>query len=105
MPSALLVAQRGVVCKSPNLFFMGPANLLVFRKQHTMTIEQQRDIGRHFGPLHRHPTYAVPRRGDLDDVVGESHDRQRTLLIFSGLLRQELATGLIRLLSGRALPL
>ena len=44
----------------------------VFRKQHTLTIEQQRDIGRHFGPLHRHPTYAVPRRGDLDDVVGES---------------------------------
>jgi len=41
-----------------------------------MTIEQQRDIGRHFGPLHKHPTYAVPRRGDLDDVVGKSRDLQ-----------------------------
>lgn len=46
-------------------------NPSVFRKQLSMTIDQQRDIGRHFGPLHKHPTYAIPRRGDLDDVVGE----------------------------------
>jgi len=44
---------------------------VVFRKQHTLTIEGQRDLGRYFGPLHKHATYAVPRRGDLDDVVGE----------------------------------
>lgn len=44
---------------------------VVFRKQHTLTIEGQRDLGRHFGPLHKHATYAVPRRGDLDDLVGE----------------------------------
>lgn len=36
-----------------------------------MTIESQRDLGAHFGPLHKHATYAVPRRGDLDDVVGK----------------------------------
>lgn len=36
-----------------------------------MTIEQQRELGKHFGPLHKHATYATPRRGDLDDVVGE----------------------------------
>jgi sulfonate dioxygenase len=55
--SALLVAQKGVV---------------FFRGQQDMTIESQRDLGAHFGPLHKHATYAVPRRGDLDDVVGES---------------------------------
>lgn len=37
-----------------------------------MTIESQRDLGAHFGPLHKHATYAVPRRADLDDVVGKS---------------------------------
>ncbi|ORX38373.1 hypothetical protein BD324DRAFT_620609 [Kockovaella imperatae] len=51
---ALLIAQRGVV---------------FFRKQHDLTIDQQRALGAYFGPLHKHPTYATPRRGDLDDVV------------------------------------
>lgn len=54
---ALLVAQKGVV---------------FFRGQQDMTIESQRDLGAHFGPLHKHATYATPRRGDLDDVVGKS---------------------------------
>jgi sulfonate dioxygenase len=49
-----------------------PCSSAVFRKQHTLTIEKQRELGQHFGPLHKHPTYAVPRRGDLDDVVGAS---------------------------------
>lgn len=44
---------------------------IVFRNQQSMTIEQQRELGKHFGPLHKHATYATPRRGDLDDVVGE----------------------------------
>jgi sulfonate dioxygenase len=44
---------------------------LVWRKQHTFDIESHRALGAHFGPLHKHATYAVPRRGDLDDVVGE----------------------------------
>ncbi|WWD19163.1 hypothetical protein CI109_103621 [Kwoniella shandongensis] len=57
---ALLVAQRGVV---------------FFRNQHDLTIEQQRELGQHFGPLHTHPTYATPRRGDLDDVVVVYTDR------------------------------
>jgi len=48
-----------------------------------MTIEQQRDIGRHFGPLHKHPTYAVPRRGDLDDVVGKLHHKPATVHTFA----------------------
>ncbi|WVQ95045.1 hypothetical protein IAU59_002137 [Kwoniella sp. CBS 9459] len=51
---ALLVAQRGVV---------------FFRNQDSLTIEQHRDLGAHFGPLHKHATYATPKRGDLDDVV------------------------------------
>lgn len=54
---ARLVAERGVV---------------FFRKQNDMTIEQQRELGQHFGPLHVHPTYATPARGDLEDVVGTS---------------------------------
>nr|ODN94406.1 alpha-ketoglutarate catabolism dioxygenase [Cryptococcus depauperatus CBS 7855] len=57
---ALLVAQRGVV---------------FFRNQHTLTVEKQRELGQHFGPLHKHATYAVPRRGDLDDVVVVYADR------------------------------
>jgi sulfonate dioxygenase len=43
----------------------------VWRKQHTFDIKSHRALGAHFGPLHKHATYAVPRRGDLDDVVGE----------------------------------
>lgn len=43
----------------------------VFRKQFTFDIESHRKLGQHFGPLHKHATYAVPKRGDLDDVVGE----------------------------------
>nr|KIR88806.1 alpha-ketoglutarate catabolism dioxygenase [Cryptococcus tetragattii IND107] len=57
---ALLVAQRSVV---------------FFRNQQSMTIEQQRELGKHFGPLHTHATYATPRRGDLDDVVVVYSDR------------------------------
>jgi len=48
------------------------ALIIVFRKQHTFDIEAHRALGAHFGPLHKHATYAVPRRGDLDDVVGKS---------------------------------
>lgn len=46
--------------------------MVVFRKQHTFDIDAHRSLGAHFGPLHKHATYAVPRRGDLDDVVGMS---------------------------------
>lgn len=46
--------------------------VVVFRKQHTFDIDSHRKLGQHFGPLHKHATYAVPKRGDLDDVVGES---------------------------------
>ncbi|KAL7422415.1 hypothetical protein Q5752_003061 [Cryptotrichosporon argae] len=51
---ALLVAERGVV---------------FFRAQHTLTAEAQRELGQHFGPLHKHPTYAVPRRDGFDDMI------------------------------------
>jgi alpha-ketoglutarate-dependent taurine dioxygenase len=72
---ALLVAEKGVVCKSSRwvIRMVADSLLAVFRKQHTLSIEQQRDLGAYFGPLHRHATYAVPKRGDLDDVVGESN--------------------------------
>ncbi|KAK4685414.1 sulfonate dioxygenase, partial [Tremellales sp. Uapishka_1] len=51
---AALVGYRGVV---------------FFRKQSSFTIEEQLALGRHFGPLHTHPTYAVPRKSGLDEVV------------------------------------
>jgi alpha-ketoglutarate-dependent taurine dioxygenase len=72
MSRALLVAQRGVVCTYDNSLTLDWALIAVFRKQHTFDIEAHRALGAHFGPLHKHATYAVPRRGDLDDVVGES---------------------------------
>jgi len=66
----------------------GWALIAVFRKQHTFDIEAHRALGAHFGPLHKHATYAVPRRGDLDDVVGESppFTVSGVILISSGLL-------------------
>jgi len=74
MNRALLVAQRGVVCTYGLFFIVYRADGLVWRKQHTFDIESHRALGAHFGPLHKHATYAVPRRGDLDDVVGEYLD-------------------------------
>jgi len=71
MARALLVAQRGVVCTYDILLTLGWELMVVFRKQHTFDIDAHRALGAHFGPLHKHATYAVPRRGDLDDVVGE----------------------------------
>ena len=72
MARALLVAQRGVVCTYGILLTLDWALIAVFRKQQTFDIEAHRALGAHFGPLHKHATYAVPRRGDLDDVVGKS---------------------------------
>ncbi|EPQ32442.1 uncharacterized protein PFL1_00638 [Pseudozyma flocculosa PF-1] len=60
---ALLVAERGVV---------------FFRDQHDWTIEQQLDLGRYWGPVHKHATTGVPARGDLDEVhVVYSHPDQK----------------------------
>lgn len=50
---ARLIATRGVV---------------FFRDQKNFGIEQQRELGRYFGTLHRHATTAVPRREGLEDV-------------------------------------
>ena len=74
---ALLVARRGVVCQFFQTLLRANLadNALVFRKQESLNIDAQRALGQHFGPLHTHPTYAVPRRGDLDDVVVVYTDR------------------------------
>ncbi|SAM84736.1 related to JLP1-Fe(II)-dependent sulfonate/alpha-ketoglutarate dioxygenase [Ustilago bromivora] len=50
---ALLVAERGVA---------------FFRGQDDWTIEQQLELGRYWGPLHKHATTGVPARGDLEEV-------------------------------------
>lgn len=51
--SALLAAQKGVV---------------VVRGQQHMSVHDQLEFGRRFGPLHKHTTTAVPRVGGLDEV-------------------------------------
>ncbi|KAJ5718447.1 hypothetical protein N7488_004093 [Penicillium malachiteum] len=50
---ARLVAYRGVV---------------FFRDQKNLDINAQRDLGRHFGTLHKHATTSVPRKQGLEDV-------------------------------------
>ena len=50
---ARLISTRGVV---------------FFRNQTDLDIDAQRELGQHFGQLHKHATTSVPRRGDLDDV-------------------------------------
>jgi len=50
---ARLIATRGVV---------------FFRDQKNFGIEQQRELGKYFGELHKHSTTAVPRREGLEDV-------------------------------------
>lgn len=52
----------------------------VFENQ-DVTVEEQLDLARHFGPLHKHATTGVPAKGGLDEVHGKlSHhefsDRQ-----------------------------
>ncbi|KIW63686.1 hypothetical protein PV04_08669 [Phialophora macrospora] len=50
---ARLVATRGVV---------------FFRNQDDFDIEEQRELGRSFGTLHRHATTSMPQKEGLDDV-------------------------------------
>ncbi|KAJ5371398.1 Taurine catabolism dioxygenase TauD/TfdA [Penicillium cataractarum] len=50
---ARLIAYRGVV---------------FFRAQKNLDIDAQRDLGRHFGKLHKHATTAVPKKKGLEDV-------------------------------------
>lgn len=44
--------------------------LSVFRDQE-IDIHQQLDLARHFGPLHKHATTAIPRNG-LEEVHGKN---------------------------------
>ncbi|KAE8356350.1 hypothetical protein BDV28DRAFT_127150, partial [Aspergillus coremiiformis] len=65
---ARLVAVRGVV---------------FFRGQKDLDIEAQRELGRHFGTLHKHATTSVPRKKGLEDVhvvyTGDNSGDQRAL--------------------------
>ncbi|RDB19246.1 putative alpha-ketoglutarate-dependent sulfonate dioxygenase [Hypsizygus marmoreus] len=55
---ALLVAQRGVV---------------YFRNQ-DLNVHEQLDLGRYFGPLHKHTSAAIPARPGLEEVNVVYHD-------------------------------
>ncbi|KAI9842205.1 MAG: hypothetical protein M1837_007418 [Sclerophora amabilis] len=50
---ARLIATRGVV---------------FFRDQDDFDIEAQRELGKHFGTLHKHATTSVPKKAGLEDV-------------------------------------
>lgn len=65
---ARLIATRGVV---------------FFRNQKNFGIDEQRELGKYFGELHKHATTAVPRREGLEDVhvifTGENSPDLRAL--------------------------
>ncbi|RAL15759.1 TauD/TfdA dioxygenase family protein [Aspergillus homomorphus CBS 101889] len=65
---ARLVAVRGVV---------------FFRGQDDLDIDAQRDLGRHFGKLHKHATTAVPKKEGLEDIhvvyAGDNATDQRAM--------------------------
>ncbi|KAF2855665.1 TauD-domain-containing protein [Plenodomus tracheiphilus IPT5] len=65
---ARLIATRGVV---------------FFRNQKNLGIDEQRELGKYFGSLHKHATTAVPRREGLEDVhviyTGENSPDLRAL--------------------------
>lgn len=50
--------------------------ILVFRDQE-ITIPQQLELGRHFGPLHKHATTPVPREAGLEEVHIVYNDASR----------------------------
>lgn len=50
---ARLIAYRGVV---------------YFRDQEDFTLEEQLDLGRYYGPLHKHATTAVPAKAGFEEV-------------------------------------
>ncbi|KAI5820937.1 hypothetical protein BZA77DRAFT_51109 [Pyronema omphalodes] len=50
---ARLIAYRGVV---------------IFRDQHDFTVEDQLNLGRYFGTLHKHATTAVPKQPGLEEL-------------------------------------
>ena len=50
---ARLIATRGVA---------------FFRNQKNFGIDEQRELGKYFGELHKHATTAVPKREGLEDV-------------------------------------
>lgn len=43
----------------------------VFRNQ-DINIHEQLDLGRHWGPLHKHATTAIPQESGLEEVHGSS---------------------------------
>jgi hypothetical protein len=65
---ARLIATRGVV---------------FFRNQKNFSIDEQRELGKYFGTLHKHATTAVPKREGLEDVhviyTGENSPDLRAL--------------------------
>jgi alpha-ketoglutarate-dependent taurine dioxygenase len=65
-----------------NLCFAGLTNtsLVVFRDQE-LSIHEQLDIARHFGPLHKHATTPVPREPGLEEVHGESDCSKNSVIV------------------------
>ncbi len=70
---ALLIAERGVVCKLIHDYFgfclTIPLVLLVFRNQE-ISVQEQLDLGRYYGPLHKHAAAAMPKDPALEELLG-----------------------------------
>lgn len=43
-------------------------SVVIFRDQHDFEVEDQIELGRHFGTLHKHATTGIPRRPGLEEV-------------------------------------
>lgn len=53
------------------LFWASADLAIVFRDQE-LSIHEQLDIARHFGPLHKHATTPIPKEPSLEEVHGQS---------------------------------
>jgi len=42
--------------------------VVFFRNQKNFSIDEQRELGKYFGELHKHATTGVPKREGLEDV-------------------------------------
>ena len=69
--SALLTAERGAVCEYLSARLIVEVRMAdeetVFREQ-PVDIHEQLELGRHFGPLHKHATTGVPIEPGLEEV-------------------------------------
>ena len=50
---------------------LGRADLATVFRDQDLNIQEQLDIARHFGPLHKHATTPIPKEPGLEEVHGQ----------------------------------